>query len=349
MESPDLHRRFNVGVAAGVIVIAAALIFLAMPLTGTGAPDFLVAVQTQLRAALVSLAPYLVVGGLGGVVGLAELSKTFSDYPREAIAARWGQYLIWLNAVAAMFAYFVARIYTPPETNSVLLILAVGLGFPALIRTKFTYAKELDGEGSADSSVNIGWLYEQFQYLCKKQIDLELMSYRRMQVDRLMGRFLTVQELYQTAVYTLNARATLTPEEEAARLDELQKAIDPKLPADLARLNLGLLILELGGVSYVDLLTRAKSMEAAAAAGGEEVSVDAAVKELRALPLADLQALALGALTAPEDQARVKSLCEPVPGIPEVTQRASVARLLADRVGAKTAQELARQRPSPAR
>jgi len=131
MESPDLHRRFNVGVAAGVIVIAAALIFLAMPLTGTGAPDFLVAVQTQLRAALVSLAPYLVVGGLGGAVGLAELSKTFSDYPREAIAARWGQYLIWLNAVAAMFAYFVARIYTPPETNSVLLILAVGLGFPA--------------------------------------------------------------------------------------------------------------------------------------------------------------------------------------------------------------------------
>ena len=340
MESQDLRRRFNVGIAAWVVVAAAALIFLATPLTGTGAPDAVVAVQTQLRAALVSLAPYLVVGGLGAGVGLAELSKTFSDYPREAIAARWGQYLIWLNAIAAMFAYFVARIYAPPETNSVLLILTVGLGFPALIRTKFTYAKELDGEGSADSSVNIGWLYEQFQYLCKKQIDLELMSYRRMQVDRLMGRFVTVQELYQTAVYTLNARATLTPEEEAAKLDDLQKAIDPKLPADLARLNLGLLILELGGVSYVDLLTRAKAM-GAALAGGEEVSVDAVVKELRALPLADLQTLALGALTAPEDQARVKSLCEPTPGIPEVTQRASVARLLVDRVGAARAKELA--------
>lgn len=342
METQDLRRRFNVGAVAWVVVLAAALIFLATPLTGVGAPEAVIAVQTQLRAALVSLAPYLVVGVLGAGVGLAELSKTFSDYPREAIAARWGQYLVWLNAIAAMFAYFVARIYAPPATNSVLLILTVGLGFPALIRTKFTYAKELGGEGSADSSVNIGWLYEQFQYLCKKQIDLELMSYRRMQVDRLMGRFVTVQELYQTAVYTLNARATLTPEEEAAKLDDLQKAIDPKLPADLARLNLGLLILELGGVSYVDLLTRAKAM-GAAPAGGEAASVDAVVKELRELPLADLETLALGALTAPEDQARVKSLSEPAPGIPEVTQRASVARLLVDRVGAKTAQELAQQ------
>jgi hypothetical protein len=297
-------------------------------------------VQTQLREALVTLAPYLVVGTLGAAVGLAELSKTFSDYPREAIAARWGQYLIWLNAIAAMFAFFVARLYAPSDTNIILLILGVGLGFPALIRTNFTYAKELGGKGSADSSVNIGWLYEQFQYLCKKQIDLELMAYRRMLVDRLLGRFATVQELYQTAIYTLNARATLTPEEEAAKLAELQNAIDPKLPADLARLNLGLLILEMGGVTYVDLLTRSKGM-GVAAAGGEEVSVDAVVKELRELPLADLRALALGALTAPEDQERVKSLCEPAPGIPEVTQRASVARLLVDRVGAATAKALA--------
>jgi len=337
---PDLRRRFNFGLAFGVLLLAAAALFLVTPLEGTGASPLVLTVQTQAKKGLEALSPYLFVGLLGAVVGLAELSKTFSDYPREAIAARWGQYLIWLNAVAAMFAYFVARLYTPPETSSILLILSVGFGFPALIRTKFTFAKELGGKDSADSSVNVGWLYEQFQYLCKKQIDLELMSYRRMQVDRLLGRFATVQELYQTAVYTLKARATLTDEEETAKLDELQKAIDPKLPADLARLNLGLLILELGGVSYVDLLARSKAMPAATA-GGAEVSVDAVVKELRARPLADLQALALEALPSPEDQARVKALCEPVPGIPEVTQRASVARYLVDRVGAAKAQELA--------
>ncbi len=334
---PDLRRRFNVGMILWVIGAGAALIFLVTPLDGLNVHPVVRAAQTQAKAALVALAPYLMVGGLGAIVGLAELSKTFSDYPREAIAARWGQYLIWLNAIAAMFAFFVARLYAPPETNIVILILSVGFGFPALIRTKFTFAKELGGEDSADSSVNVGWLYEQFQYLCKKQIDLELMSYRRTQVDRLLGRFSTVQELYQTAVYTLNARATLTPEEEAAKLEELQKAIDPKLSADLARLNLGLLILELGGVSYVDLLTRAKGMGAAAAAGGVEVSVDAVVKELRALPLADLQTVALQALTAPEDQEKVKALSEPVPGIPDVTQRASVARYLVDRIGPEAA------------
>jgi hypothetical protein len=345
MESRDLRRRFNLGAAAlGVLAVAAAL-FLATPLEGAGAPEMLLTVQSQMRRALEALSPYLFVGLLGAMVGLAELSKTFSDYPREAIAARWGQYLVWLNALAAMFAFFVARLYTPPETNQIVLVLSVGFGFPALIRTKFTFAKELGGESAADSSVNIGWLYDQFQYLCKKQIDLELMSYRRMQVDRLMNRFSTVQELYQTAIYTLNARAALTPEEETAKRDELQKAIDPRLPADLARLNLGLLILELGGVSYVDLLTRGRVVPGAAkaAAGGVEVSVDSAVKELCALPLAELAQTALGALAALEDQQRVRNLAEPVPGIPEMTQKASVARYLVDHVGASAAQELARR------
>ena len=43
------------------------------------------------------------------------------------------------------------------------------------------------------------------------------------------------------------------------------------------------------------------------------------------LPLADLKQLTADALKSPEDRERVKTLAEPVPGIPELTQRASIA------------------------
>src|ERR1051326_6122024 len=97
--------------------------------------------------------------------------------------------------------------------NLLLVIIGVGVGFPTLIRTKFTLAKQFGGDDKDDLNVNIGWLYDQFQNLCKKQIDLDLMLYRLTQVDRLLERYSTVQELSQTALYTIKARATLTKEE----------------------------------------------------------------------------------------------------------------------------------------
>ncbi|MGH2521971.1 MAG: hypothetical protein ACRDH2_05650, partial [Anaerolineales bacterium] len=144
------------------------------------------------------------------------------------------------------------------------------------------------------------------------------------------------------ALYVLNARATLTKEEEAAKLEEMRQTIDPKVPPELARLNLGLLILELGGVAYVDSLTSVREgIPPPAMAGGAEASSEAVVKKLRDLPLGDLKQQALAALSAPEDRDRVKSLAEPIPGLPEVTQKASIASYLVDRIGVDAAQKLA--------
>jgi hypothetical protein len=320
--------------------VLALAIFLALPLEGTNLHPIIIDLQGRLLSAIYLLAPFALVGGLGAGVGLAELTSAFNEYPREAVASRWGQYLVGLNAVAAVGAYLVARLYAPDDLDPLILILGVGIGFPTLIRTRFTLARQFGGSGQPDLTIDVGWLYEQFQRLCKDQIDIELMAYRRRFVDRLLARFSTVQELYQTAQYTLNARATLTPEQETARLAELTRAIDPKVPPELARLNLGLLILELGGVAYVDLLAQARAQADDSRGGGDTPLPDVVVKRLTEWPLEQLRQTALNVLKTDEEKARVSTLAAPASGIPEITQRASIARYLVDRLGVETASHL---------
>ena len=91
MTPPDLRRRFNFGLALWVLALGAAGLFLAAPLEGTGLSPIIVEIHAQARAAIDRFSPYLLVAALGMSVGLGELSSTFSDYPREAIATRWGQ------------------------------------------------------------------------------------------------------------------------------------------------------------------------------------------------------------------------------------------------------------------
>lgn len=351
MKGADLRRRFNVWFALWVVAGGLVGLFLAVPLDNTGLHPFVITVQGQLRQALLLLSPFLMVGALGAAVGLAELTSTFTDYPREAIASQWGQILVWLNSSMAVLAYLVARIYAPADTNPIMIILGVGVGFPALIRTKFTIAKQIGGSGSDDLSVNFGWLYDQFQNLCKKQIDVDLMSYRRLQVDKLLARYNTVQELYQTALYTVKARATLTPVEERERLEDLQQTIDPKVPPELARMNLGLFILEVGGLAYVDLLVRARTApepemnEAAGTATADiaqaepaaDNSPDAVAKRLIELPLTELVDLGLALCRTEDDHLWIKQASAPAPGLSELRQKAPIAYYIISRVGAEAA------------
>ncbi len=101
----------------------------------------------------------------------------------DAVVSAWGLGLIALNGAMAAIAFTVVRFYTS-ETNLFLLVLTVGVGFQAIIRTKFTMARQFSSAEGGDLSLNLGWLYEQFQSLCKTQIDQALMRRRRQPVIR---------------------------------------------------------------------------------------------------------------------------------------------------------------------
>ncbi len=199
--------------------------------------------------------PYIVVALLGMVVGLAELGSTFPNYPLEAITSGWGLGLIGLNGVVAALVLAIVRYYAP-EADLFLLVLAVGVGFQAIIRTRFVLAKQF-GEGGEerDLSLNLGWLYEQFQGICKTQIDLALMRERESAIEPLIRSFPDEKTLYNLALYTVMARGTFSREEEQAKIEELNKTMaNPSLPPEVVQKAMALAILETGGQGFAQML-----------------------------------------------------------------------------------------------
>lgn len=236
-----------------IILFVLVLIFLLIwPLTDN-APLWMAQYQQSLKVSISVLSPYLFVGLLGGIIGTAEITSTFQTYPREAFRTQWAWVLIFVNAVAAMVALLILRL-TAPQMDLLMQILAVGIGFQAIIRTRFVLAKQVGAAGEDEVAVNLGWLYDQFSNLARRQIDLELMNNRRTAVTELIQYYPTLAELYDIALYTITARETLTPEEEEDKLEELQRLIDPKAPEHFAKTSVALTILENGGQAYVNLL-----------------------------------------------------------------------------------------------
>ncbi|MGB9723396.1 MAG: hypothetical protein ACP5OO_05570 [Chloroflexia bacterium] len=199
--------------------------------------------------------PYIVVALLGMVVGLAELGSTFPNYPLEAITSGWGLGLVGLNGVVAALVLAIVRYYAP-EADLFLLVLAVGVGFQAIIRTRFVLAKQFGGGGEErDLSLNLGWLYEQFQSICKTQIDLALMRERESAIEPLIRAFPNEKTLYNLALYTVMARGTFSREEEQAKIEELNKTMaNPSLPPEVVQKAMALAILETGGQGFARML-----------------------------------------------------------------------------------------------
>jgi hypothetical protein len=307
------------------------VVFLAFPMETVSLQPWAPALQAQLRVLVSQGWPFAAVALLGAMVGLGEIASTFPNYPREALRTRWARNLILVNAIAAALAFGIAQAYTP-TTNLILMVLGVGIGFQAIIRTRFTLAKQIGGSGENDVSLNLGWLYEQFQNLCKTQIDLELMNGRRTAVTRLIERYPTLAELHDIAEYTIISRATLTPDEAKARMAELDTLFDPKAPANFARTSIALKILENGGQTYVDLLLSQPETAAPEAAIPEDV-----VKRLMdKYSLADLVTLAMQLTTTPQEHDYIQGAAQPVAGVGKASQKAAIAHFLVQRVGVET-------------
>jgi hypothetical protein len=143
-----------------------------------------------------------------------------------------------------------------------------------------------------------------------------------------------------------------------ARLEELKGIItDTDGGPQSTRMNLSLLILELGGRSFVERLAEkpaeAPGQETMGAALLSEAtpdpSTEAAAKELTQLPLDDLVSLAKDVLKTPEDVDYVEEAATPKPGLNEIKLKAPIAYFVVSRTGTAAAQKaLAKRRLPPA-
>jgi hypothetical protein len=139
--------------------------------------------------------------------------------------------------------------------------LAVGLGFPALIRTNFTLAKRLEpgvegGDGQA-LSINLGWLYDQFQNLARTQIDLALVLKRQALLRPLLEKYPALEDLVSIAHNIIQERA-LFSQEQIGQMQEYVEGVkrNERLAEPVKRVTLARFILDVGGPGYVQELIR---------------------------------------------------------------------------------------------
>lgn len=337
-EKSGLSRTTKFIILIFTLALLAALLLLIYPVTAVTSP-VIIQLQQNLRYVIDILGPYLVVGLLGATVGIAELVSTFETYPREALLTKWAWVLIFVNVVAAILALLVLKA-TTPQMNELLQILSVGVGFQALIRTKFVLAKQVGGSGESEVSVNFGWLYDQFQNLARTQIDLELMNRRRTAVTRLTTYYPTIAELYDVAWYTITARSTLTPMEEEAKLRELEKLLEPSAPENYAKSSLALMILENGGAAYVELLLDQAMDGMATAVSPTATSSEQTVQQLVSQHTLD----ELVTLTKNNTQDNkvieyVEKAAQPASGISPETQKATIAQFIVQNIDPNAIQQ----------
>ncbi len=343
----DTPARSGISRSTRLLVAFVALLLIALVLiivwpVGAADPVWMAQFQDDVQFSIQMVSPFVFVGFLGGLIGVAELTSTFKVYPREALLTRWAWVLILANAGAAVTAMLILRA-TMPQMNLATEILAVGLGFQAIIRTRFVLAKQVGAGNGGEVAVNLGWLYDQFSNLARRQIDLELMNNRRTAVIRLLEYYPTLAELYDIALYTITARETLTAEEEQNRLAEMEKLIDPKAPEHFAKTSVALMILENGGQAYVDLLL-AQAMNSMAAPLPPPRQ-DSLVRRL--VDNYDLDSLVTLADSVTENEAirtYVRDAAKPDDATGMAEQKATIAHFLVQQVGAETISQ-ATQRP----
>jgi hypothetical protein len=313
------------------------------PITTT-TPAWVVPLQSNVYNATGRIAPYILVGLLGATVAMAELVATFQTYPREALRTRWAWILIFVNVVAAIIALIVVRT-TMSGMNEALQILSVGVGFQAIIRTRFVLAKRIGDDGEeGEVALNLGWLYDQFQNLARTQIDLELMNNRRTAVTRLLNYYPSMAELYDIAWYTITARATLSREEEELRKSDLEKLLDPKAPENFAKSSIALTILENGGQAYVELLLaqamEGHSPEAMGMTLAKPTSADRLIWQLvEEFSLEELVMLARKLTPSEKVLAYVVDAAKPDPNVKPANQKATIAHFMVQQIGVEPLQE----------
>ena len=203
---------------------------------------------------------YIVVSFIGLIVGFVEIVSTFESKTTLVLsqkkAGAWAWGLIVFNGCMNL-SVFAILMYLTDKWNPILLSLIVGFFSPILIRIKLTVIKNLS---STDELIlNLGWIYERIQKLCKAQID-NAMLVSGQQLKKILARIQGRKQLYNFVYVIVQSSETLSPQKKEEKLklaDEFYKLTDERI----AQMKLSLLLLEVGGVQLVERLEQIPESE----------------------------------------------------------------------------------------
>jgi len=199
---------------------------------------------------------YLLAGGVSVIVALAEVVTVFEADPVSALRTWGAAFLLFLNGIMAVLVLALLRTLFP-ETRSPLVALAVGLGLPTLVRTRFTILKPLPGTTTSEGiDIRLDELYERLQRFCRGRIDVALASRRVRLVSRALER-LALDKLEQQARLLLEGGLTLVPSDKGREyVDKImnQESYDERRK----KMLLAFAILNYGGQAMLAEMLREK-------------------------------------------------------------------------------------------
>jgi len=199
------------------------------------------------------IAPYLLLSLIGTIIGLLEILTTFNNRLNEALRSKWTIGLIVLNATGACFPYWVLNSYLPTnQENSIQMIVAMGFGFPVIIRSRFVIIKPFSFETEQeqkDLAIDLGRFYDKFQEVFKKQIDRDLLPERASLIDQLKET-LSPQMIRDLALKTIWALNTLSEDEKLHYENKINETFQ-KLSIEKAHAKMAIFVLDLAGVEQI--------------------------------------------------------------------------------------------------
>jgi hypothetical protein len=142
------------------------------------------------------VAPFLVAALAGAVLAFFELLRTFQRNIGRAMQSRWGLVLVGLNALSAVGVYAIVR-YVFKFDAGIWTALVVGITFPVVIRSRFTFYRQPGDKATADLtefSLKVDEFYQTLQGFCLNEVNTLLAEQRKALAEAIKNKF-TVKQL----------------------------------------------------------------------------------------------------------------------------------------------------------
>ena len=203
---------------------------------------------------MMSLLPFVIVVVAAIALVVLELLKTFGRDVLEALRNRWAWALIGVNVLVALVVYVLVRLaFNTGDAPGTAVF--VGLSFPILLRSRFTYFRAVGAKEDArldTISLKIDEAYSALQDLCWASVDEALADRRATLAERLAARY-SAEEMIERIEHHIDA---LRIEANRARDRQWLEAIQQIPDEKTRRFRLAMMIIDINPSLIARLLRR---------------------------------------------------------------------------------------------
>ena len=207
--------------------------------------------------ASVPWALYLLAIGASLALAVAEVVSAFEPDPVRALRTGGSILLLLFNVAMAVLLLALVRSFGGGG-DSPWAALAIGLGVPTLVRTRFTVMRPLPGTAQSEGvEIRLDEIYERLQSFCRRRIDVALAGQRVRMVEQAMDG-LELEELERKSRLLLEGGLVVTASQASGYVDKILGK--QEYDEERKRMLLAFAILNFGGHGMLEeMLKTAKA------------------------------------------------------------------------------------------